>query len=577
MDGTVRSSARTVGLWLFAALVAACSDSGPVPLALGEACNPVPAGQVSTECADGICLARDSASGVCARACSDDGACGDGFRCTASGAYGRVCLAREGCKEDGDCPAGHVCNATTGRCHVAVQRTLCSPCQDDAQCPTGGSCFTAVGSGEQFCTTACGTGGSCPAGYGCKDVPVGVERTPAPQCVPAAHTCNAGRPLCSPCLGDDECGGPLDLCVRNVVSGERFCGTDCDVDAGASACPQGFGCVDLALNGDLPGPFQCVPNANSCRGFCNAPDEPGQVAQCGIGRECTANTCRPATDGRECAPCATNDDCRRGAHPEYRCVVNDCPDCPFKGESFCASPCADDAACQAVFGAGFVCKPVPDGVGETRSYCLPRRGTCVTGTGRLGEACGPEGAGGCLTGVCLSAGSQALCSQLCAADMDCGGTHYRCCPYTADGGHDCAAPLSGNGVCAPNGGLFGDDCSPGRPPCQSGTCLDLGTARLCTLPCAAGCPAGFSCRAASTLDGAEQREVCFPNGGGQPGASCEFGPAACESGLCIRKDSGPTCTLPCAAAADCPEGWTCELLAAVDAQSVQACLPPSLQ
>ena len=137
--------------------------------------------------------------------------------------------------------------------------------------------------------------------------------------------------------------------------------------------------------------------------------------------------------------------------------------------------------------------------------------------------------------------------------------------------------MSGSGICAPSGGLFGDDCTPGRAPCQCGTCLDLGTARLCTVSCAAGCPEGFSCRTASTQDGVEQREVCFPNGGGQPGAACDFGPAACETGLCIRKDSGPLCTSACAGADECPEGWSCELLAAVDERSVQACLPPSLQ
>ena len=38
-------------------------------------------------------------------------------------------------------------------------------------------------------------------------------------------------------------------------------------------------------------------------------------------------------------------------------------------------------------------------------------------------------------------------------------------------------PASGSGVCAPITGLFGDDCSPGQAPCQTGTCLDLGTAQ----------------------------------------------------------------------------------------------------
>ena len=68
------------------------------------------------------------------------------------------------------------------------------------------------------------------------------------------------------------------------------------------------------------------------------------------------NSCKPATDGRMCSPCINNDDCRNGAHPEDRCIVNNCDSCPYKGEAFCSTPCADDAACVSSFGPGFVCK-----------------------------------------------------------------------------------------------------------------------------------------------------------------------------------------------------------------------------
>jgi hypothetical protein len=160
----------------------------------------------------------------------------------------------------------------------------------------------------------------------------------------------------------------------------------------------------------------------------------------------------------------------------------------------------------------------------------------------------------------------------------------------SSGGYDCSephrtatGPKNGSGVCAPLGGLFGDDCSPGRAPCQSGTCLDLGTARVCTLTCPSNsCPDGFACRTADlpgpsgAMDGGTV-PVCFPNGGGLAGASCEFGPAACSTGLCIRKDSGSICTMNCATEADCPQGWSCDVQLAVTNQSVQACIPPYLQ
>jgi hypothetical protein len=209
----------------------------------------------------------------------------------------------------------------------------------------------------------------------------------------------------------------------------------------------------------------------------------------------------------------------------------------------------------------------------------------------LGEDCGTAKALDCISGICLVAGSRSLCSLACAKDADCGDTRFRCCESTATG-YNCDpdqrrgdGPVSGAGVCAPFGGLFGDDCTPGRPPCQSGTCLDLGTARVCTVPCGTGgsCPMGFACRPALVSNvttgadaGSPSADICFPVGGGKAGANCAFGPAACESGLCIRKESGPICTQGCAATTDCPAEWSCEAAGTVTNQSVQACIPPSL-
>ncbi len=579
-----------------------CGPTTPAAKKMGEPCAPTLApGEIAAECADGLCVALDTASGFCTGTCETDDNCPDQFICQAAGAYGRICRKLTGCKSDPDCPAGHTCNPDTGNCFINVSRTLCSPCQDDKQCPAGGACFKAVGTGEQFCTTACDAG-ACPAGYECQQIPAGPDKQLIAQCVPSSLTCSFGKPICARCLGDNECGSALDLCVRNVVSNETFCGRDCDPrknvcpspgcdplalgSAQNPDCPTGFSCTNLGGQSDDPnasGPFQCVPNSNSCEGYCDATDELGQVRQCGLGKTCNGGACSPALDGRQCAPCLDNDDCRTGPHTENRCVVNDCPDCPFKGETFCASPCADTAACVKNFGAGFVCETVSDTTGANTKYCLPQRGTCASGVGRLGDDCAANGAQDCLAGVCLQVGASAICSLPCTKDGDCADNRYRCCE-TSGTGYDCSAdkrdaegPKSGSGICAPNGGLFGDDCTPGRPPCQSGTCLDLGTARLCTVPCAAGCPSGFSCRKAKALGSSEDVDVCFPDGGGKAGADCAFGPAACESGLCIRKDSGPVCTVPCADVSECPEGWRCEATATVTLTSVQACLPPSLQ
>lgn len=587
---------------LLAVAVLGLSGCGPTNqvriLSLGDPCTP---GDATAACAGGLCVAIDSASGFCTQTC--DLTCPDNFLCQAAGHYGRICRKLTGCKVTDDCPAGHLCDAATGNCYVKATRDLCAPCQDSAQCPAGGACFSAIGSGEQFCTIACGAGDACPPDAECKEIPAGPEGAPLKQCVPVTMSCDSGRGLCAGCQGDNECGGPFDLCVRNVVSGETFCGRDCNPkknlcptvgcdpeQLGAAQnpdCPSGFSCTNIGGPTDDPskrGPFQCVPNSNTCQGYCEAAGDRGQISSCGTGRVCAGNACQSAADGRECSGCSNNDDCRRGGFTENRCIVNQCPNCPFKGESFCATPCADDAACVRTFGVGFVCKPVDDPTAPGRKYCMPQRGTCKSGLGRLGDNCAGQQGQDCVTGLCIEAGNLSYCSSPCTADAECGDTRFRCCE-TAGTGYDCSpahrsatGPLSGSGLCAPLGGLFGDDCTPGRAPCQSGTCLDLGTVRVCTMACpVAGCPDGFSCRSAQSPDGTQHLDVCFPEGGGQPGASCAFGPAACSSGMCIRKDSGPICTEPCTADADCHgSGWVCAQVRTVTDSSVQACLPPAL-
>ena len=595
-------------LWAALVIVGAlgCGPSKSTTIALGEACDPAATADTGgVVCASNLCAAVDSASGFCTETCTDDSKCPTGFLCQTAGRYGKICRKLTGCKVIADCPSGHTCDSATGNCYIKVNRTLCSPCQDPLQCPAGGSCFSAIGSGEQFCTSACGTNDVCPLGFECKEIPAGKDNALLKQCVPVTQSCNFGKELCAACSGDAECGGPFDVCVRNVVSGETFCGRDCNpkknlcptpdcipekLDSAQNPqCPSGFSCTNIGKSNDpnVVGPFQCVPNSNTCKGYCNAApaDEVTQLRQCGLGQTCASERCQPSTDGRECSPCVDNDDCRKGSHPENRCLVNNCPTCPFKGEAFCSTPCADDPACLHSFGPGFVCKPVTDTSGAVKSYCIPQRGTCKSGLRRLGDDCAANGAQDCVAGVCLKAGNSSICSLPCTKDAQCADTRYRCCDSSPNG-FDCSpdkrdgdGPRSGAGVCAPLGGLFGDDCTPGRPPCQTGTCLDLGTARVCSVTCAnmGPCPTDFRCRKAQLQNASGTVDVCFPEGGGQPGADCAFGPAACSGGLCIRKDSGPICTQPCTADTGCPEGWGCDTVKDVTEHSVQACIPNSLR
>lgn len=565
-----------------------CGGSTTKKLPVGGACTPQADGK-SDECADKLCLALDatSTSGVCTKDCSADGSCPEGYTCDNAGRFGRVCLKERGCKTNDDCPAGHQCDATTSTCYIKVSRTLCDPCEDDAQCPQGGSCFTALGSGEKFCTAACGANGDCPPGYACGNLPNGGKTN---QCVPVSGSCNFGKQLCAPCRGDNECGTAVDLCVRNVVSGEQFCGKQCSPSRPGD-CPSNFTCTDLKLDKSGTGPFQCVPNSNTCVGYCDSDDEHVQVIECGLGRTCdtAAHQCVPAADGRMCSPCETNDDCAKPGHPNNQCILNTSANSNHQGETFCAEPCPatdGDAICLQNLGPGFTCAAVGN-----EHFCTPNRGSCLSGLGTLGDDCSQNGTQDCITGVCITAGInglQSICSATCATDGECGDPRYRCCQLNlTTGSYDCTArndtntgPQSGQGVCAPPGGNFGDDCSPGRPPCTTGACLDLGTAELCSSFCdTQGCPADFVCKAAVDPSTGAQKQVCFPAGGGVPGGDCTFGPAACASGLCIRKDTGNICTAACSAGntSDCPSGWTCEPTTTVDQQKVTVCIPPELQ
>ena len=567
--------------------LAACSDTPERKLALGDPCDPAR----PSDCADAMCVPLDNVSGFCGRGCAADGLCPEGFRCEDSGRFGLICKRAVVCENDQGCPSGHRCDVETGICYIKVARELCSPCTTDLQCPEGGACFSVPATGERYCTSACGEADTCPTGYACKEVPffvAGAEPQTRKQCVPenANGSCEGGGGLCAPCRGDQECGGHFDMCLRNVVSGETFCGLVCD-PARTSDCPEGFSCLDMS--GQDEGPFQCVPISNSCEGYCDSAEERDQTLQCGLGRQCDAENhlCQSADDGRQCAPCRDNDDCRRAGRESNECVANACEDCPNLGETFCAEPCPaldGDRECQDRFGPGFVCAPIGQG-----QFCVPQRGTCLSGLGRLGDNCSSQGAADCVTGMCLSYASTALCSATCALDDDCGDARkWRCCALSGDF-YDCSetmrsatgdGPASGAGVCAPNGGLFGDDCSPGRPPCQSGTCLDIGTARLCTVPCGAdgACPADFVCRDAFAESDGGAVKICFPDGGGAAGSDCSFGPAACAERLCIKKASGPICTQACGEGGVCPDDWMCSSeVMTVTGELIEACVPPELQ
>ncbi len=535
-------------------------------------------------CSSGQCLALDSSTAYCTQSCLASVDCPPGFLCAAAGTnQGKICQAGGAggvCGLDDDCPAGLKCDSSLSRCYIPVTRSSCGPCTSDLQCGAGGSCHAEVG--EHFCASACGTGGACAPGYACGAAEGGQ------RCLPRNGSCRGGRPLCAPCKGDLECGKPGDLCVRNLQSQATFCALRC---ATALDCAKGFSCIDLSGKGS--GPNQCVPDSGTCAGYCDATDAVNTQRECGLGASCDLpnHLCKRATNGSLCADCKTDDDCT-GTTPTARCVVNRTAGSPHLGEQFCGSDCSSN--CTGTSGAGCIADATKctaqfscSGIGRSDTWpfqCVPLRGSCESGFGKLGDSCEKSGASDCGSAICAQFGTEHRCTQSCVADGDCGDARFRCCAGVGSSKYDCTrGPTAGAaGVCAPTGGSFGDDCAPGSPPCQEGLCLDLGTAQLCTRACdkSQTCSASFSCQSATLRqsDGtlASVVNVCFPDGGGGVGSSCAFGPAACKTHLCLKKESGNVCTQPCKINSDCPAQWNCAEESMPDGSRVTVCLPPGV-
>ncbi len=186
-------------------------------------------------------------------------------------------------------------------------------------------------------------------------------------------------PFCDPCTDDAECGGPVDQCLANTQTGERFCGVDCvDTDG---LCPPGGLCSDLG-----GGVMQCVPAGATCEGF-----EPVSLK----GQPCT-----------DTAPCYG--------------VFGTCVSAG--GVGYCTNSCESDADCTTgttrcaeAPGEGLVCRADwelgPEGCGWVQAN-----------SAGIGGGCDDDG--DCAGGLCLGEGLPstvgAFCSSPCAVDSDCG-------------------------------------------------------------------------------------------------------------------------------------------------------------
>ncbi len=204
------------------------------------------------------------------------------------------CLPRRAydpCVVNADCPATTQCLTIT----ADSDRICTTSCTTDASCPndrfgTDGRCIS-FDSGANFtCWQGCALGGGgseCPVGYDCFDQDA-TGRTFPPICLPSRGP-SASQRAYEPCTSTSQCLGGLS-CVSINTSGDSmctdFCTTDsscaldrfgssarclsfdgggvfscfqaCNVSAGGSECPGGYGCFDT--DGVSSFPPICLPN-----------------------------------------------------------------------------------------------------------------------------------------------------------------------------------------------------------------------------------------------------------------------------------------------------------------------------
>ncbi len=216
-----------------------------------------------------------------------------------------VCRKKK-CPDEITCPQDSECDKKTGRC-VRKGDPGCIPCTGASNsCPNSGDlCLSGFGSTptEAYCFAQCAGGKPCPnpqnfecrklsisltnvtcrsnadcrvPGYACNTTTGQCTRT-VELCVPKINTCKnlcigktcpsgqkcvprtgkcvvTGKPICSPCTTNDECGGPDDLCLR--LSNGNFCGKDCTT---TNSCPSGYQCYGLQNSNKR----QCAPPARN--------------------------------------------------------------------------------------------------------------------------------------------------------------------------------------------------------------------------------------------------------------------------------------------------------------------------
>jgi uncharacterized repeat protein (TIGR01451 family)/uncharacterized protein (TIGR03382 family) len=313
------------------------------------------------------CLSNDHCTGglICdvagTKRCQECSA-QDTSHCQAAG-VGSACVSGHcGCTADGHCggsTSGRICDAATSRCVLGCRGTGGNGCPAPQQC-------SSTTSSPGVCQ-GCRSGGDCSG------------RTP--YCDPATSTCVAcradGPPSC-PAPETPACQRTGDLsgaCTECSATNSSRCTGDTPVCLVATGV-----CVGCAGDGDCSGdrPY-CDPASHTCARCsgdgppsCPDPNRPTCLPSGGCG--CTADgECGDAHSGRVCdtgAP-ACIDGCRGSGG-------NGCP-----SGFVCTSRSEDIGTCEPTSDDG----GVPDEA-------------CAGAPASDGRACGADGKGVCVSGLC---------------------------------------------------------------------------------------------------------------------------------------------------------------------------------
>lgn len=303
-------------------LIAGCSDGngdkadGSVPLpdsgpaAYGADC------QKDDDCESKLCFLKDGADkGICSKTCKRISDC--------SPVNGKL-------YDCGELPNGEIgCYPQT---YHTVPYTQGHDCSLENKCAMGFRCMGNQGDADRYCASTCESDRDCPPKYRCATVRKGKELDPDKWCM--------RRQFCHPCVIDDQCGGPDDLCIKDS-NGNHYCSKTCTMTG--ATCPGYAKCEDAGNN-----KLQCRHKA----GFCfKSFDSDGELCD-----PCVVHGWTTTDKGT--VTLAEDGICKKENH----CILLD----QYTGEGACVSACSSPSECPAEFGCG------PAGP-EDSDVCVPTK------------------------------------------------------------------------------------------------------------------------------------------------------------------------------------------------------------